>query len=160
MVGGREQKEHRGLSGPEFAGRFYNERMRSSFAKLRWWAGVCAALLLAGSWVVVSGACLDTISAAQAAPPPPAGIQVPPAFGQPSEPPDPMLRQQQQRMEKARNVDRQKELERDTDKLLALAKELKEEVSKSNKDTLSVDVVKKAAEIEKLAKSVKDRMRG
>ena len=39
-------------------------------------------------------------------------------------------------------------------------KELKEEVSKSNKDTLSIDVVKKAAEIEKLAKSVKDRMRG
>ena len=32
--------------------------------------------------------------------------------------------------------------------------------TKPAKDTLSVDVVKKAAEIEKLAKSVKDRMRG
>jgi hypothetical protein len=32
-------------------------------------------------------------------------------------------------------------------------------VDKSNQDTLSVDVVKKAGEIEKLAKSVKDRMR-
>jgi hypothetical protein len=84
----------------------------------------------------------------------------PPRFGEPPNPPDPMLRQQQERMEKARNVDRQKQLEQDTDKLLALAKALKEEVSKSNKDTLSVDVVKKAAEIEKLAKSVKDRMKG
>ncbi len=89
-----------------------------------------------------------------------ANYTVPPGFGEPPNPADPMQRQQQQRMEKARNVDRQKQLEQDTDKLLALAKELKEEVSKSNKDTLSIDVVKKAAEIEKLAKSVKDRMRG
>jgi nitric oxide reductase activation protein len=70
-----------------------------------------------------------------------------------------MERQRQERMEKARNVDRQKHLVQDTDKLLALAKELKEEVDKSDKNTLSVDVVKKAGEIEKLAKSVKDRMR-
>jgi hypothetical protein len=81
-------------------------------------------------------------------------------FGQPPNPGDPMERQRQAKMEKARNVDRQKQLEKDTDKLLALAKELKEEVGKSNADTLSVDVVKKAGEIEKLAKSVKDRMRG
>jgi len=71
-----------------------------------------------------------------------------------------MERQRLEKMEKARNMDRQKQLQRDTDKLLSLAKELKEEVDKSNKDTLSVDVVKKAGEIEKLAKSVKDRMRG
>jgi len=137
--------------------------MRSSFAKLRW--GVGFALLLAGSWVVVSGPGLHTISAAQLQqqlqqqqiPTMPGG---PPAFGEPPNPADPMQRQQQQRMEKARNVDRQKQLERDMDKLFELAKQLKEEVNKSNKDTLSVDVVKKAAEIEKLAKSVKDRMRG
>jgi hypothetical protein len=84
----------------------------------------------------------------------------PPGFGEPPNPGDPMERQRQEKMEKARNVDRQKQLERDTDKLLSLAKELKEDVGKSNADTLSVDVVKKAAEIEKLAKSVKDRMRG
>lgn len=70
-----------------------------------------------------------------------------------------MQRQRLEKMEKARNADRQKHLVQDTDKLLALAKELKEEVDKSNQDTLSVDVVKKAGEIEKLAKSVKDRMR-
>jgi hypothetical protein len=134
--------------------------MRSSFAKLRW--GVAAALLLAGSWVAVSVADLHTISAAQIQQQQGQMPTIPPApgFGEPPNPTDAMQRQQQERMEKARNVDRQKQLEQDTDKLLALAKELKEEVNKSNKDTLSVDVVKKAAAIEKLAKSVKDRMRG
>jgi hypothetical protein len=121
---------------------------------------VCAALLLAGSWVVATGAGLPTISAAQMQQQPqPPSMQVPPAFGQPPEPNDPMQRQRLEKMEKARNADRQKHLVQDTDKLLALAKELKEEVAKSNEDTLSVNVVKKAGEIEKLAKSVKDRMR-
>jgi hypothetical protein len=132
--------------------------MRSSFAKLRWGVGV--ALLVAGSWVAVSWAGLHTISAAQVQQQQMPAIPSPPGFGEPPNPADAMQRQQQQRMEKARNVDRQKQLEQDTDKLLALAKELKEEVGKSNADTLSVDVVKKAAQIEKLAKSVKDRMRG
>lgn len=63
------------------------------------------------------------------------------------------------RQERIRNADRQRQLLLDTDKLLALATELKADVDKSNKDVLSVDVVKKAEEIEKLAKSVKDRMK-
>lgn len=62
--------------------------------------------------------------------------------------------------EKARNDDRQKRLVADTDKLLALATELKADVDKTNKDMLSVDVVKKADEIEKLAHSVKEKMKG
>lgn len=61
---------------------------------------------------------------------------------------------------KARNNERQKQLEADTQKLLALATELKADVEKSNKDTLSLDVVRKADEIEKLAKSVRDKMKG
>ncbi len=64
------------------------------------------------------------------------------------------------RQERARNSDRQKQLVADTNKLLSLATELKTEVDKTNKDVLSVDVIKKADEIEKLAKSVKDRMKG
>jgi hypothetical protein len=86
-------------------------------------------------------------------------MQMPPPFGEPPNPNDPMQRQRLEKMEKTQNAARQKQLVDDTDKLLALAKELKDDVDKSNKDTLSVDVVKKAAEIEKLAKSVKDRMR-
>jgi hypothetical protein len=85
-----------------------------------------------------------------------------PPRGMMDEPPyaDSMERARQEKLAKARNTDRQKQLVKDTDKLLVLAKQLKEDVDKSNADTLSVDVMKKAAEIEKLAKSVKDRMRG
>lgn len=63
------------------------------------------------------------------------------------------------KMAQERNVDRQKQIIADTDKLLALAKKLKEEVDKSDKDQLSLDVVDTASQIEKLAKSVKERMR-
>ena len=47
----------------------------------------------------------------------------------------------------------------DTEKLYKLSQELKAEVAKSNKDTLSVAVVKKAQEVERLAKSIKERTR-
>jgi hypothetical protein len=131
--------------------------MRSSLAKLRWGTGAAAALLVAGSW-----AGLHTISAAQMQPQQQQMPTMPstPGFGEPPNPTDPMQHQRLEKLEKARNADRQKQLVQDTDKLLALAKALKEEVDKSNSDTLSIDVVKKAAEIEKLAKNVKDRMRG
>ena len=51
-------------------------------------------------------------------------------------------------------------LKTDTDKLLKLSVELKQYVDKSDENVLSLDVIKKAEEIEKLAKSVKDKMKG
>ena len=48
----------------------------------------------------------------------------------------------------------------DTDKLLKLSVELKEYVDKSDENVLSLDVVRKAEQIEKLAKSVKEKMKG
>jgi hypothetical protein len=45
----------------------------------------------------------------------------------------------------------------DTDRLYQLATELKSEVDKTNRNTLSVQVIKKADEIEKLARSIHDR---
>jgi hypothetical protein len=63
-------------------------------------------------------------------------------------------------MAKKANQDRQANLKRDTEKLLKLSTELKEYVDKTNENTLSVEVVKKAEEIEKLARSVKDKMKG
>lgn len=63
------------------------------------------------------------------------------------------------KMAQERNVDRQKELVADADKLLELAKKLKAEVDKSNKNQLSLSVVDTARQIEKLAKTVKQRMR-
>lgn len=55
--------------------------------------------------------------------------------------------------------DKQKKLAADTDKLLAMATDLKQQVDKTNKDVLSVDVIKKAEEIEKLARSLKNEMK-
>jgi hypothetical protein len=49
------------------------------------------------------------------------------------------------------------DLRADTEKLYKLTQELKTEVEKSNKDTLSVSVIKKAQEIEQLAKSIRER---
>jgi hypothetical protein len=68
--------------------------------------------------------------------------------------------QMQERLARSQNSERQKRLVADTDKLLALATQLKQEVDKTNRDVLSVDVIKKADEIEKLAHSVKERMKG
>ena len=62
-------------------------------------------------------------------------------------------------MAKKLNHERQVQLQRDTDNLLKLANELKKYVDKSNENTLSLDVVKKAEEIEKLAHSVKEKMK-
>jgi hypothetical protein len=54
---------------------------------------------------------------------------------------------------------RQKQLADDTAKLLTLANELKVEINKSSKDTLSLSVIKKAEQVEKLAHKVRDEMR-
>jgi hypothetical protein len=63
-------------------------------------------------------------------------------------------------MAKKAKQERAAALKIDTDKLLKLAVELKTYVDKSNENVLSLDVVKKAEEIEKLAHSVKDKMKG
>jgi hypothetical protein len=72
---------------------------------------------------------------------------------------DPLARHMSAQLAKTRNSQRQQQLVADTAKLLELATDLKAEVDKSNKDTLSLAVVKKAEEIEKLAKTVKEKMR-
>jgi hypothetical protein len=68
--------------------------------------------------------------------------------------------QQKKEMARKRNLQRQDELKKDTEKLLELATELKQSVDKTDENTLSLEVIKKAEEIEKLAKSVKDKMKG
>ena len=55
---------------------------------------------------------------------------------------------------------RQAEIEADTKKLYQLAAELRAEVAKTYKTTLSLNVIKKAEALEKLAKSLKARMGG
>lgn len=86
---------------------------------------------------------------------PPPGSQGEPPDNGTGVPPD-----MQKAMEKKANEQRQADLKRDADKLLKLSTELKEYVDKTNENILSVDVIKKADEIEKLAHSVKIKMRG
>jgi hypothetical protein len=58
------------------------------------------------------------------------------------------------------NEQRQLELRRDTDRLLQLTNELKQYVDKTNENILSLEVIRKAEQIERLAKSVKVKMKG
>ena len=74
--------------------------------------------------------------------------------------PDEPRRRMERDMAKRANLERQADIKRDTDKLLKLATELKESVDKTTESTLSLDVVKRAEEIEKLAHSVKEKMKG
>lgn len=62
-------------------------------------------------------------------------------------------------MAKQRNAIRQHKIVNDTNQLLDLAKQLKDAVDKSDQDQLSLNVINTATEIEKLAKSVKEKMR-
>jgi hypothetical protein len=67
-----------------------------------------------------------------------------------------VLQMEQKRM---RQVEQQKQLKADTDKLVVLTAALKEQVDAANKDVLSIDMLKKAEQIEKLARSVKERIK-
>jgi hypothetical protein len=60
---------------------------------------------------------------------------------------------------KALNKERQEALKKDTDKLYKLATELKQSVDKTNEHILSVSVINKADEIERLAKEIRKKMK-
>ena len=64
-----------------------------------------------------------------------------------------------ERQAKEANKRRQEDIRTDTDKLLQLATELKAAVDKSNEHLLSIDVVRKADEVEHLAHKVKEKMK-
>ena len=74
-------------------------------------------------------------------------------------PDDPDRQALDKEMLKKANQERQAQLRRDTERLYQLSTQLKQYVDKSNENTLSLDVIKKAEEIEKLARSVKEKMK-
>lgn len=83
-----------------------------------------------------------------------------PTLGQEPEPTqDPMLRRAQEDAAKKRNIDRQKRLLADSDKIVQLAKDLNTATAPNEKDPASPAMAKKAEEIEKLARSVKELMK-
>jgi len=82
-----------------------------------------------------------------------------PTIDQPRIIEDPTRVHMEEERMKAMNDDRHKKLSADVDRLLALTNELKSSVDKANKDELSVEVIRKAQEIEKLAHDVQSRMK-
>jgi len=92
------------------------------------------------------------------------GSAAPDPFQQPGDPKSkidmPPFSSNDDKQAKLREEDRQKRLVADTEKLLTLATQLHEDVAKTDRHILSLDVVKRAEEIEKLARSVKERERG
>lgn len=57
------------------------------------------------------------------------------------------------------NVERKRQLAEDSAKLLKMAAELKAEVDKTSQDTLSLSLIRKAEEIERLARNVQQKMK-
>jgi hypothetical protein len=72
---------------------------------------------------------------------------------------DPAQKEMQDRMTREANKKRQQDIRDDTDKLFRLATELKAAVDKTNENLLSLEVVRKADEVEKLARKVKEKMK-
>jgi hypothetical protein len=72
---------------------------------------------------------------------------------------DSMKTQDDQKKLSEQNQLRQKQLADDTAKLLQLATELKAEMDKTSKDTLNMNYVRKAEQIEKLAHTVREKMK-
>ena len=129
---------------------------------------VRVATLSAAVLVVISGAGLcigngvvEAQRTGQPKPPPTMqqGPATMPSIDQPVIVADPMRTHMDQERMKAMNDDRHKRLAADVDRLLSLTNELKSDVDKANKDELSVEVIRKAAEIEKLAHDVQSRMK-
>jgi len=72
----------------------------------------------------------------------------------------PWVLEQKREVARKQNELRQQDIKKDTDKLLQLATELKQYVDKTNENILSMEVIKKAEEIEKLAHTVREKMKG
>ena len=83
----------------------------------------------------------------------------PPGSAQQQRPEDATQEKIEHDAAKARNVQRQQEIRRDSEKLLELATELKQYVDKTNENIISLEVIRKAEQIEKLARSVKEKMK-
>ena len=81
----------------------------------------------------------------------------PPLAESPKQPGD--LDPVEQERRRALNAERRKSMVSDTSKLLKLAAELNAEVSSANPDSLSLDQLRKLAQIEKLAHGVKEKMK-
>jgi hypothetical protein len=83
-----------------------------------------------------------------------------PRMGQPEQQGEPFPKDIADKMAKEQLKGRYDNLKRDSEKLLELATELKQYVDKSGENTMSLEVIRKCEEIEKLSKSVRTKMKG
>lgn len=142
---------------PDWGNRRFASRIFGLRAMIPW-ARACACLAVT---VVLAGN-------AQNSPTPPGGplrMDKADLSGPANQAPDPNAQMQmhdQQAKQKdlsAANEERKRQLAEDSANLLKLATELKTEVDKTSKDTLSLAVIRKADAIEKLAHNVKEKMK-
>ena len=111
---------------------------------------MCSILFVAS---LAAASCLTSVALPESATP----LQNPnPTVQAPANPQDSSQSMSRQELQ---NQQRKDQLTADTAKLLQLANELKAEMDKSTKDTLSVSVLKKAEQVEKLAHKVRDEMK-
>jgi hypothetical protein len=124
------------------------------------WEICCACLVLISA--------LNGAAQASQASIPPGGalrmdrVDLPTPINQPPDPNTQMkMREQQskQRNYTGANAERKKQIAEVSERLLKLAVDLKTEVDKASNDTLSLNVIRKADEIENLAHSVKEKMK-
>lgn len=90
------------------------------------------------------------------------GIHIPPNVAQTQgtgNPPVTSGDDAQQQQARAAYQQRQMEIRRDTEKMSELIQELKDELARNSAATVSVDAIKKAEQIEKLARGVKSKMK-
>jgi hypothetical protein len=97
--------------------------------------------------------------------PTPAGPPLPPAaYTMPNIDLPDISNRPQTRIERQAQIqmerDRQLALKRETDQLLEMASDLKQDMDKTSPSILSLDLLKKTEKIEKLAKSIREKMKG
>ncbi len=87
----------------------------------------------------------------------------PATLGQTQVPPPPRSEIEQEMERKQKKAQRKEEYENTkklAEQILRLAQELKESIDKAGQDTLPLNALRKAGEIESLSKKLKSRLRG
>jgi hypothetical protein len=125
--------------------------------------GVCGAAFLAAVLLSVTpslGMATAYQTTGQSNPRPQPNPGIPGLDSAPADGHDPLAAGREAGRARSMANERQKKIIDDTAKLLQLATELKTDVDKTTKEEMSLDVIRKADEIERLAHDVKQRMKG
>ena len=131
---------------------------------MRWLDANSSRVKLIAAVVLLAG-CVVTAGSEQQLPTLPTRPNPPASPGQSPNPSDDndgdtMAHRAMVQQAKRRNTERQQEIVSATDKLVKLTQQFKNDMEKGGKEQMSAANIKKAEEIEKLAKSVKEKMKG